>query len=182
MTLNAATLAARDWLKREPLYLDTETTGLDETAQIVEIAILDAAGNALLNERIKPSIDIDAGAEGVHGINAAALIDCPSWPEIAPTIEKILKGRTVVIFNAEYDSRILRQTAAAFNDPLNWFDDSKTLCAMYLAADMYGATNRYGTISLLNACSAAGVKWRGNAHSALADTYATFDLVQQIAR
>ena len=33
MTLNAATLAAREWLKLEPLYLDTETTGLDETAQ-----------------------------------------------------------------------------------------------------------------------------------------------------
>ncbi|HDY0906846.1 TPA: hypothetical protein RO451_005154 [Escherichia coli] len=33
----------------------------------------------------------------------------------------------------------------------------------------YGATNRYGTISLASAASQAGLTWEGQAHSAIAD-------------
>ncbi|HID85120.1 MAG TPA: 3'-5' exonuclease, partial [Anaerolineales bacterium] len=35
---------AKAWLKRRPVYLDTETTGLDEGAEIIEIAVVDTNG------------------------------------------------------------------------------------------------------------------------------------------
>lgn len=36
---------ARSWLETEPFFLDTETTGLDESAEIVEFALIDSQGN-----------------------------------------------------------------------------------------------------------------------------------------
>lgn len=173
---------AGSWLEQEPLFLDTETTGLDDQAQIIEIAILNAAGQVLLCQRIKPTVEIGERAQEVHGISAADLEDCPSWPEVAGEVQRILVGRMVVIFNADYDTRLLKQTAAAHGDSLDWLSSCTVRCAMYLAASMYGATNQYGTISLINACIEAGVSWKGEAHSALADTQATLDLVKAIAQ
>lgn len=173
---------AGSWLEQEPLFLDTETTGLDGQAQIIEIAILNAAGQVLLSRRIKPSIEISEGAQDVHGISSADLESCPSWPEIAGEVERVLAGRMVVVFNSDYDTRLLKQTAAAYGDSIEWLSSCTFRCAMYLAASMYGATNRYGTISLINACLEAGVTWKGAAHSAEADTLATLDLVRAIAQ
>lgn len=172
---------AGSWLEQEPLFLDTETTGLDDQAQIIEIAILNAAGQVLLCQRIKPTVEIGERAQEVHGISAADLEDCPSWSEVAGEVQRILVGRMVVIFNADYDTRLLKQTAAAHGDSLDWLENCKFYCAMRLAAKFYGATNKYGTISLANACIEAGVAWKGAAHSAEADTLATLDLVKTIA-
>lgn len=173
---------ACSWLEQEPLFLDTETTGLDDQAQIIEIAILDASGNVLLCQRIKPTVEINEGAQSIHGINATDLENYPSWPEVAGEVQQILDGKTVIIFNADYDTRLLKQTANAYGDNLDWLTNCTFLCAMHLAARMYGATNKYGTISLINACIEAGVAWKGAAHSAEADTQATLDLVKNIAQ
>lgn len=54
-------------------------------------------------------------------------------------------------------------------------------CAMELAAGYYGATNRYGTISLASAASQAGLTWEGLAHSAIADARMTAGGVNAIA-
>lgn len=173
---------ACNWLDKKPYFLDTETTGLDDSAQIIEIAIFDASGNELLCKRIKPTVEIGQIAQDVHGISAADLKDCPNWLEIAEDVQRILAGQSVIIFNADYDVRLLKQTAAAYGDSAEWLSSSTFLCAMELAADMYGATNRYGTISLANACREAGVSWKGAAHSAAADTLATVDLIKEIAQ
>ncbi|ECC3917610.1 3'-5' exonuclease, partial [Salmonella enterica subsp. diarizonae] len=91
--------------------------------------------------------------------------------------------RPLVIFNAEFDTRILKQTAAAYNcnDPANWLDTLTVYCAMRLAAGYYGPTNRYGTISLASAASQAGLNWSGRAHSAVADAVMTAGVVNDIA-
>lgn len=173
---------ACSWLEQEPLFLDTETTGLDDQAQIIEIAILDASGQALLRQRIKPTVEINEEAQGIHGISAADLKDCPNWPEISEEVQRILVGRSVIIFNADYDTRLLKQTATAYGDSLDWLTNCTFLCAMHLAAKMYGATNKYGTISLTNAGIEAGISWKGAAHSAEADALATLDVVKEIAQ
>ncbi|MCV5373279.1 3'-5' exonuclease, partial [Escherichia coli] len=72
----------------------------------------------------------------------------------------------VIIFNARFDIRILKQTAAAHSDPADWLEEMTVYCAMELAAGYYGATNRYGTISLASAASQAGLTWEEQAHSA----------------
>lgn len=174
---------ARHWLDDNPLFLDTETTGLGEFAQIVELAIVDANGHVVFESRLRPTVPIEPGAMGVHGILEEDLTDAPQWPDVAPEIRTILSGRLVVIFNADFDTRLLRQTAEAFGDheTIERLIELNARCAMDLAADVYGATNRYGTISLANAAAAANLTWPGNAHSAIVDAQMTAKLVQTMS-
>lgn len=173
---------AAGWLAEAPLFIDTESTGLGDDAQIIELAIGDEHGNIIFNSRLRPTIPIESRATEIHGIQDEHLVDAPTWPEVESQVAGLLAGRSVVIFNAEFDKRLIRQTAAAFGRYQAWPESTVDRCAMYLAAHAFGATNKYGTISLANAAAAAGVTWKGNAHSAAADVLATVDLVQSIAR
>lgn len=166
------------------VFLDTETTGLGDDAEMVEIAVVDEGGRVLFESFCQPTVPVDPGAQSVHGIGPELLADAPLWPDIAGQLQDILEGQSVVIFNAEFDTRILIQTAAAHSDPADWVRELDTRCAMYRAADVYGATNRYGTISLINAASRAGIKFQGRAHSAAGDaatTAALWSAMNQVA-
>ena len=163
------------------VFLDTETTGLDDNAQVVEIAVVDEDGNVLFESYCRPTVPVDPGAQAVHGIGSEELAGAPAWPEIFAQVRAVLEGNEVVIFNAEFDTRILAQTAAAHGDPADWVGDLNTHCAMYRAADVYGATNRYGTISLVNAAYRAGIQFQGRAHSAAGDAATTAALWRKMA-
>ncbi len=51
-----------------------------------------------------------------------------------------------------------------------------------VAAAYFGATNKYGSISLSNAMAECGVEFEGKAHSASADAVATVRVVQYVAQ
>jgi len=96
----------------------------------------------------------------------------------------------VVIFNSDFDTRMLQQTATAhtqgmgredYDAAVKWIVDLETVCAMYRAAKVYGATNQYGTISLINAAAVAGVEFQGRAHSAAGDAATTAALWRAMA-
>lgn len=151
------------------VILDTETTGLDCNDQIIELAIINMRGDTLFDRRFKPSVAINPDAAHIHGIDHDALIDCDSWPAHHASIANILKNKTVLIFNKRFDVSMMYQTAIAFNCDASFINDFDSVCIMYAAADFYGATNRYGTISLSNAAAAAGLSWSGKAHTAISD-------------
>lgn len=172
---------AAGWLDASAVFLDTETTGLSNSAQAVEIGVTDLAGNVLMDVRLKPTVPIEEGAESIHGIGMNSLADAPSWPDIEDELRRLLTGKPVIIFNAAYDMAILRQTACAFGAENSWLATVDNHCAMYLAAKFYGATNRRGTISLAAAVECAGVEWRGKPHSATGDAATTAAVVNAIA-
>ncbi|HFL2923295.1 TPA: exonuclease domain-containing protein [Salmonella enterica] len=172
---------AHSWLSQNPVFLDTETTGLDAGAQALEIGLVNVSGDLIYETRLKPTVSIDPAAAAVHGISEAMLADAPAWPDIAQQLQHHIGRRPLVIFNADFDMRILKQTAAAHNDPASWLDCLTVYCAMRLAAGYYGPTNRYGTISLASAASQAGLNWNGRAHSAVADAVMTAGVVRDIA-
>jgi len=177
-----ASRSAAEIIGREQIcFLDSETTGLHSTAEVIEIAIIDKDGAVLVNQRIRPVHAIAAEATAIHGITDADLLHEPSWLECVGRIREILTGRLCVIFNKEFDLRLMAQSSTAHQCDTQWISDLDSICAMALSAEFYGSTNRYGTISLANAAHAAGVVWNGNAHSALADALATLDVVRQMA-
>ena len=155
------------------VFLDTETTGLGDNAQAIEIAIVDADGAVIFESYCRPTVSVEPDAQAIHGIGQENLAIAPAWPEIAEQVREALEGKTVVIFNSNFDMRILSQTAKAHGDQALWLGSLETKCVMYSAADLYGATNKYGTISLTNAAFAAGVKFQGKAHSAAGDAATT---------
>jgi DNA polymerase-3 subunit epsilon len=172
---------AYTWLSQDPVFLDTETTGLGNDAEALEIGLTDASGCVVFETRLKPTVSIEPAAAAVHGISDAELDDAPSWPDIAQQLQHHIGQRPLVIFNAGFDTRILKQTAAAHGDSAEWLDGLTVYCAMQLAADHYGATNRYGTISLASAVGQAGLSWSGRAHSAVTDAVMTAGVVNAIS-
>jgi DNA polymerase III epsilon subunit-like protein len=162
---NFAAQQARRWLETQPVYLDTETTGLNDQAEIVEISILDHAGEVLLDTLVRPRRTIPLDAVRIHGIRNEMVATAPTWLQVWPQVEAILNGRTVGIFNADFDLRMFRQTHRI--NGLPWrAPDMQPFCIMRLYADFRG-TSRF--TSLEDAGRQLGIALP-NAHRARADT------------
>lgn len=98
------------------LFLDTETTGLDDKAQAVSLAIVDEDYTVIVNTRLNVTVPISEGAFKVHKIKQSDLVDYPYFTDIQDDIKKLLNGRKVWIYNAAFDARILSQSATISMD------------------------------------------------------------------
>jgi len=94
------------------LYLDTETTGLGNGDEVVEIAVVDNAGAVRWQTLLRPQAAIPAGAMAVHGIDDRMVAGAPTLADVADDLHRLLSGRTVVVYNAEYDRRLIGQSCA----------------------------------------------------------------------
>lgn len=112
---------AKELLNRtDVLILDTETTGLDDTAELVELAIIDTKGRVLFNELIQPTISVPWQASKIHGITNSVLREAgaKSWPSHWTTVKKILRMATVLlVYNLKFDERIIQQACGKYNLP-----------------------------------------------------------------
>lgn len=168
-------------LGENPVFLDTETTGLDSKAEIVEIAILDLNSNPLFESLVKPTIPVQRGAYEVHRIDDEMLNDAPAWTEVVDDVESILTGNTTVIYNASYDIALLHQSSKAHDLNTKWIERLDVFCAMKAAAEIYPDKSSNGRISLKKATSEARLKWDAHAHRALADADMTVRLMKAMA-
>lgn len=173
---------AHDLLREPFLVLDTETTGLDPRAQVVQVAVIDSDGQALLSQNVKPSVPIHPDAAWVHGLTAEALRGAPAFPEVHAALAELLRDRVVVAYNAEFDRRILAQTCQAYQLPVltvrAWH------CAMLHFAAFHGAwnlsRNAFAWQKLAVACDILDIPTE-DAHSALGDCRLTLAVVQRMA-
>jgi len=108
---------ARAWLEANALILDTETTGLGDDAEVVELTVIDCAGAVLLDTLVRPSGPVPAEAAAIHGITDAMLAEAPTWSEIHARFCDLVEGRQVVIYNHEFDVRVIGQTARRYGLP-----------------------------------------------------------------
>jgi len=76
----AAIAKAQIELNKKLAYLDTETTGLKDYDQIVEICLLDNDGAVLIDSLVKPTVKIPLDATRIHGITDAMVSSAPTWP------------------------------------------------------------------------------------------------------
>ena len=124
--------------KNNYIILDTETTGLGDNDVIVQIGIIDIDGNILMDTLIRPTkkniMDIEATA--LHRITMEMLKDAPTFAEVAPQLYKVIDNKKVLIYNAEYHLRIMRQTAKQDNIRLK---DIPAFCIMLAFSIFVGA-------------------------------------------
>ncbi|MGK8676399.1 3'-5' exonuclease [Serratia marcescens] len=175
----------QQWLDNNCLILDTETTGLGEDTEIVEIAIIDTAGKTLIDTLVKPSKPIPAEAAAIHGITDAMVMNAPNWRDICPEIDTLTSGRTVVTYNASYDARLLDQTDSIWGitpELKNGLSDFQ--CAMRAYAEFYGQISERGGYKWQKLTAAAeqqGVIIEGTPHRALSDCLTTLGVIKAMA-
>jgi DNA polymerase-3 subunit epsilon len=137
-----AITAARHKVALNPIYLDTETTGLDRTAEIVEISLVESDGSLAFNSLVRPTARIPADAIRIHGITNELAAAAPTWPVLWPQIEALLAGRAIGIYNATFDLRMLEQTHARLGLPWRGSVVAGAFCIMKLFAQYNGEWDR----------------------------------------
>jgi DNA polymerase III subunit epsilon len=105
-----AILQAREIILKTPIFLDTETTGLEKNDEIIEIALVDNEGNLLYQQLFKPTQPVSAGARKVHKISDEMLKSVPTWFAHWNIIRGHLFNKVIGIYNAEFDTRMIQQT------------------------------------------------------------------------
>lgn len=124
---------------RDYVVLDTETTGLNEP-ELVSVAVVDSHGETLLNELVRPAKPIEAGASWITGITDAMVRDRAEFPTIYQALFEALNGRLVVIYNADYDLRVLRNTCRRYNLEM---PPVQQWCVMEWFAKVHGRWDSY---------------------------------------
>lgn len=155
------------------VILDTETTGLGSSDEVIEIAVIDTIGNILLNTTVKPSRPYgdDNEAAAVHGIRYNELLDAPSWPQVQEQLIDIAAERPILIYNADFDIRLMQQSAILHGIAIAEY---RAGCMMKLYSQWYAARHREKPRRhrLIQAAADCGVRVT-SAHRALADCLTT---------
>lgn len=165
------------------VILDTETTGLTDSSEIIEISLIDSNGSVLLNTLVKPKrkMRADNKAVAIHGITNEMLENAPQWNEIHDRFCSLINGKRVVIYNAKYDLRLLEQTSSKYGLSI---PDFRPECAMLIYGAWEGTKNEYGTgvkyHKLEDAAQSLGVVVNGKPHRALTDCLKTLSVLKKI--
>lgn len=131
MSLLEAQLEARNFLQLRPLFLHSKTTGAAELDEVVEIAILDTAGEPLLDELVKPKRHIRPTSTQEHGLTDEHVNYAPRWAEILPKIEELLVGQRVCVYDRECELVALKNSYQ--NNHNRWpLDDDRFFSLMDL--------------------------------------------------
>ncbi len=157
-----------DWV-----VMDIETTGLGINAEVVEVAIVGNRGEVLLNTLVRPRTPPEPGASRVHGLRADALRGQPRFEQIHGSVAKVLTGRTVIAYNAQFDQSVLShmcQTAG-----LRRIDDCTWECAMLRYEQWRGFR-----ASLATACEIESIDGASR-HRALPDARLVWNLIRRMA-
>lgn len=164
---------------RKVVYLDTETTGLKDSAEVIDIAAVTSGGAVLFNSLVKPDRPIPEESSRIHGIYDDHVVDAPRWIDVVDWLETLLAETRVIVYNAGYDSAIVNAAARRLGrSPMarDWE------CAMLRYAAYVGEPGFRGDYRwhrLDNAAAAFGIKPGG--HRALEDAIVCRNVVLAMA-
>ena len=162
-------------LKKPIAFFDLETTGLNIVHDcIIELSVLKInpdQSEESYTARIKPLVPISKEATEITGITMEDLKDCPTFKEIAPTLNKFLENCDLAGFNSnKFDVPLLvEEFLRAGID----FDMRKRKCI-----DVLVIYHKLEQRNLSAAYKFYCNKDLTDAHSALGDTTATYEVLK----
>lgn len=161
-------------LTRPAIVFDLETTGVNFTHdRIIELSIIKIHPDGLeetKTRRINPGIPIPAASTEVHGITDEDVADCPTFDQVAKSLYEWIKGCDIIGFNSnKFDVPMLVEEFLRAGVDVDLSD-----------VKLIDVQNIYHKLERRN-LSAAYQFYCGkeleNAHSAEADTRATYEIL-----
>jgi DNA polymerase-3 subunit epsilon len=168
-------------LKKALVFFDIESTGIDTVNdRIVELCIIKYHPDHQVENYIKrfnPEMPISPLATRVHGITNEDVKDCPTFISLAHEVHQFMQGADVCGYNImKFDLPLITEELmrANINEPFT--ADTKYVDAFKI----FASKERRDLSSALKFYTGATLE---NAHSALADTEATAEVLNgQIAK
>lgn len=149
------------------VFLDIETTGIGLSDQIVEIAIVDDKGEAIVSTRVRPTCQVHPKALAIHGLSNEALENEPQFDQVEEQVIAAVKDKYVVMYSRDFDLRFLGDRVKQAM--------KGSFCCMREFARFHGEKRWNGDYQwkkLTEAAVIAGYNWEGNPHGALPDALA----------
>jgi len=162
-------------LKRPIVIFDLETTGIDVVKdRIVEVSYIKVFPNGKEEEktqRINPEMHIPESSSAIHGIYDKDVADKPTFKEYAKTLIKVLEGSDLGGFNSNnFDIPLLAEEFIRADVDFD-FKKRKFIDVQVIFHKMERRT-------LVAAYKFYCAKDLKNAHSAAADTRATYEVLK----
>ena len=162
-------------LKKPIIFFDLETTGTDISKdRIVEICYIKVSPDGKeveYTKRINPGMHIPEGASAVHGIYDEDVKDCPMFKDVAREIANEFEGCDVAGFNSNrFDLPLLAEEFLRAQVDID--------LSRMRAIDVQVLYHRREPRTLSAAYKFYCDKNLENAHSALADTEATLEVLE----
>jgi len=162
-------------LKNPLVFFDLETTGINvSTDRIVELSYLKIYPDGTEETKtflINPTIPIPSNVTAIHGIKDEDVKDAPTFVEVAKSLSKILEGSDIAGYNSnKFDIPLLAEELIRADVDLDLkkrkFIDVQVIFHKKEQRTLGAAYQFYCNKELVNA------------HSAEADTRATFEILE----
>ena len=162
-------------LKKPICFFDLETTGVNVSKdRIVEISILKVFPNGNKESftwRVNPEMKIPALTTAIHGISDEMVLNEPTFKELAPKVSELIKNSDLGGFNSNrFDIPLLAEELLRaeidFDLKINKAVDVQTIFHKMEKRTLEAAYKFYCNKDLTNA------------HSAEADTMATYEVLK----
>lgn len=162
-------------LKNPIIFFDLETTGTDTVRdRIVEISFLKISPNGKeesKTKRINPEMHIPESASAIHGIYDDDVKDCPTFKQIAKSLAQQIEGCDLAGFNSSrFDIPLLAEEFLRAGVDID-FSKRKMIDVQII---FHKKEQRTLEAALKFYCD----KELENAHSAEADTRATYEVLK----
>ena len=119
---NHAILKAQEILSNPDRYIivDTETSGLGNRAEVLEICAMSLQGEVIFEYFFMPVGIISPDAIAIHGLTKETLAQkgARTWNIYADKIERTFAGKTILAYNASFDRKRKRIVSKLKNNNL----------------------------------------------------------------
>jgi len=164
-------------ITNEWVILDTETTGIGKDDVVIQIGIIDLDKNILIDSLVRPTRrkSIPAEATNIHGITMDMLSSAPTLSGILDHLMEIIRRKRTIMYNAEFDRRVLNQTM--YQDNINILEGEMITnfeCAMTYYSRFIGQWSDYQQNYVYQ-------RLPSSEHSAIGDCKATLEIIKIMA-
>lgn len=165
--------------------LDMETTGLDSYDQIIQVGIITSELLEGYQTLVKPTVPIKVQAQQVHCITNAMVEMASPMNAVFLEILKIVRDFDLVIYNADFELRLIKQSMRAHGIQLAFPTSDRRGCRIFTnGGSIHCAMQWYSQWTGDWSDRHGNYKWQklpGADHSVLGDCKAILEVIKKMA-